>query len=424
VASAREAFATVRWSAPERGAALQRIADELEARLDELTTLSTAETGVPISTSPALQRVALKVLRDYAEMRVPFESRTPRARILREPVGVALGIAPWNAPVAGLSFMLGPALAAGCPIVLKPAHEAPLATYVLADAVAAADLPQGMVSILPGDASLGEHLVRHPGIDKISFTGSTVAGRRIGALAAERIARVTLELGGKSPAIVADDADLDAVVGALVAGGAGNSGQVCCALTRVLVSERRHDELVERLAVALEALQVGDPMDPATDVGPLALERQRERVEGYIALGREQGARVVTGGGRPADLRHGWFVEPTLFDRVEPSMRIAREEIFGPVISVLAYRDLDDAVALANDSDYGLLCSVFTRGDDVAERLARGVRAGQVHINGYGTCTGEPFGGFKQSGIGRKGGAEGLDAFLETKVIERHGGRP
>jgi betaine-aldehyde dehydrogenase len=258
-------------------------------------------------------------------------------------------------------------------------------------------------------------------VDKIAFTGSTVAGRRIGALAVERFARVTLELGGKSPAIVADDADLDAVIPVLISGGLGLSGQVCLALTRILVSGRRHDELVAALASAMRAIKVGDPADPATDLGPLALERQRERVEGYIAIGKAEGARLVLGGGRPSGLERGWYVEPTLFDSVDNRMRIAQEEIFGPVLSVISYRDLDDAIRIANDSSYGLVASVFTRSREVGEYVARRVRTGQVHVNGWGACTGQPFGGFKASGIGRKGGPEGLSAFFETKVVQVHG---
>lgn len=430
VSAARSAFETGPWprmKPEERGAAITRLADELWDRREEAARLYSLETGVPISTSPALGAVADLILRSYAQMCTPEtfvaerQSMGRQVTVRQEPVGVALGVSPWNAPVAGISFMLGPALAAGCPIVLKPASEAPLATAMLAEAVMAADLPHGVVSILPGDGVLGDYLVGHPGIDKIAFTGSTAVGKHIMSVAAERMARVTLELGGKGPAILCDDVDLDSMVGTLVRAGLGNSGQVCSAQTRILVPRSRHDEIVERIVTEAAELIVGDPMDPATDLGPLTLERQRERVEGYIAVGRAEGAVIALGGGRPQQFDTGWFVEPTIFDGVEPSMRIAQEEIFGPVLCVLSYDDDDHAIAIANDSQYGLVGSVFTSDAERGEAIAARMRTGQVHINGYGTCPGHPFGGFKQSGLGRKGGPEGLAAYLETKVVQRHG---
>jgi betaine-aldehyde dehydrogenase len=429
VAAARRAFDEGPWpqmSADERGIALERLADSLHRRADLLCEVYTAETGAPIALSRKMTQIPEFILRQYARMHeaVPLTEDRPLAggvaTVRHEPVGVVAGISPWNAPVAGISFIIGPALAAGCTLILKPAHEAPLATYLLADAVAEAELPPGVVSIVPGDAQFGEYLVRHPGVDKIAFTGSTAAGRRIMSLAADRMARVTLELGGKSPAIVCDDADFSSAVPNLVMGGLGLSGQVCSALTRILVSERRHDELVDAIIAFIGGLRVGDPRDPATDLGPLTLQRQRTRVEDYIALGRSEGGKVVIGGGRPADITKGWFVEPTVFDQVANDMRIAREEIFGPVLSVISYRDENDAVKIANDSPYGLSSSIYTQDSELAEVLASRLRAGQVHINGFGAGTGQPFGGYKMSGIGRKGGPEGLEAYQETKLIERH----
>ena len=431
VARAKAAFERSDWRDLDpagRADILDRILAELEARADRFTELATLETGAPVAISGGLTQVGLTVIAEYAKMARTYSFEETRealvgpVKLIEEPVGVSVGITPWNAPLGGLSFMLAPAIAAGCPIVLKPAHEAPLTMYELGDALAAAGVPEGLVSVLPGDREVGEHLVKHPDVEKIALTGSTVAGRRVGALAAERMARVTLELGGKSPAIVCEDADLDATLPVLQGGGLGHSGQVCFALTRILVPASLHDEVVERLVVAMEAMKVGDPTDPETNLGPLTLERQRERVESYIRIGREEGAKLLTGGGRPAGLDRGWFLEPTLFDGVERSMRIAQEEIFGPVLSVITYDDLDDAIAIANDSDYGLYASVFTTDAERAELLTRRVRAGQVHINGFGACTGQPFGGFKCSGVGRKGGPEGLSAYLETKLIENHGG--
>jgi aldehyde dehydrogenase (NAD+) len=313
---------------------------------------------------------------------------------------------------------IAPALAAGCTVVLKPAPEGPVSPMLLAEALEAAELPAGVVNVLPAGRETSEHLVVHPDVDKVAFTGSTAAGRRIMSLCGERIARITLELGGKSAAIIADDVPLEDVLPTVVPAGIGHSGQVCAALTRILVPRKRHDEVTEAIAARLDVVIVGDPMDPRTVLGPLAAERQRSRVEGYIAAGREEGATLAYGGGRPAHLDRGWFVEPTLFANVQNSMRIAREEIFGPVLSVIAFDDLDDAVAIANDSDYGLSGAVFARDPELAEQIARRVRTGQISVNTWGMCVVQPFGGYKQSGLGREGNIEGLASCLETKVIQ------
>ena len=275
-----------------------------------------------------------------------------------------------------------------------------------------------MVSVLPAGRESGEHLVRHPGVDKVAFTGSTAAGRRIMALCAERIARVTLELGGKSAGIVCDDIPFEQVLPSLLPAGYISSGQVCAALTRVLVSSKRHDEFVDAAADVLSSLKVGDPADPATVIGPLAARRQLDRVTGYITAGQAEGAKLVTGGGRPAGLDKGWFVEPTLFAEVDRSMRIAQEEIFGPVISVIPYNDIDDAVAIANDSQYGLSGAVYTADVALGEQIARRVRTGQIYVNDWNMCVVQPFGGFKQSGLGREGGVEGIQPYFETKMIQ------
>jgi len=427
VAVAREAFDSGPWprmSPNERAAALRRVRDEVEARLPEMSEALTKEIGAPLPASRGYHDAAVRmwdsaidVLETYSFSEVR-ETPEGRAHLVRMPIGVVGTIIPWNAPVPSASMKVPAALAAGCTVVLKPAPEGPVSAMMLADALEAAELPEGVVSIIPAGREVGEHLVRHPGVDKIAFTGSTAAGRRIMSLCAERVARVTLELGGKSAGIIADDVELDGFLSGLVSAGIDHSGQVCAALTRVLVPRHRHDEVVDAIADIMRDVVVGDPMDPKTVLGPLAAERQRDRVEMYVALGIEEGAKLISGGRRPLHLERGWFYEPTLFAEVDNSMRIAQEEIFGPVLCVIPFEDTDDAIRIANDSIYGLSGAVYANDLDLAARIAHEVRTGQMWVNTWGMCITQPFGGFKQSGLGREGGTEGMAPYLEPKLIE------
>ena len=426
VAAARRAFDEGPWprmTPGERATALRRVAAEVEARVPAMAASFTAEIGAPQAVATAFHANAVSMWHDAANLVEQVELEEERhwdggsALIVREPVGVVGAIIPWNGPVATASFKLAAPLATGCTVVLKPAPEGPVSTFLLAEAIEAAGLPEGVVSLLPGGRETGAHLVAHPDVDHVAFTGSTVAGREVMRLSSDRIAAVTLELGGKSAGIVLDDIPLEEVVPSLVFGGIGHSGQVCAAITRLLVSRERHDEFVAAAAEMMAGLTVGDPREEGTIVGPLAAERQRDRVEGYIAAGIEEGAKLVTGGGRPKGLDRGWYIEPTLFAEVDNSMRIAREEIFGPVLAVIPYDSVDEAVKIANDSEYGLSGSVYTHDREQAAAIARQMRTGQVFINDSSMCVVQPFGGYKQSGIGREGGPEGLMAYFETKVI-------
>jgi aldehyde dehydrogenase (NAD+) len=430
VAAARSAFDSGVWAdtpPAERAEVLHRAADALEKRAPELAALITAELGCPIWFSEkAHVPNPIRMMRYYADLTRDFaydERRTDGTNssiVTQEPVGVVAAITPWNGPLSTPTLKVAPALAAGCSVVLKPAPETPLTAYALADALSDAGLPDGVLSIVPAGRAAGQHLVEHRDVDKVAFTGSTAAGKKIMASCADRIARVTLELGGKSAAVVLDDADVDAVVAALLPMALLVNGQACVAQTRVLVPRTRENEFVEALAEALRAQRVGDPMEPATVIGPLVSEGQRERVEGYIEIGRSEGARVAVGGRRldlPADLAGGWFVAPTLLVDVQNSMRVAQEEIFGPVLAVIPYEDDAEAVAIANDSPYGLSGSVWSGDDDRALAVARRIRTGMVSLNGRPQSFGTPFGGFKQSGIGREMGPEGFRSYLETKSI-------
>jgi betaine-aldehyde dehydrogenase len=351
-----------------------------------------------------------------------FEEIRPGAlgpvMVRKEPVGVSAGIIPWNVPLFIVALKLGAALAAGSPMILKPSPETPLDGYILGEILDEIELPKGMVSILPAGREVGEYIVRHPGVDKVGFTGSTAAGRKVGAICGEMLKRCTLELGGKSAAIILDDADLGASMPLLLGNALMNNGEACIAQTRILASRDRYDEVVDALTEAVRATSVGDPTDPSVAVGPLVAERQRERVLGYIEKGRSEGAKVAVGGGRPAGLDKGWFVEPTLFVGVDNKMTIAQEEIFGPVLAVLPYDDPADAVRIANDSEFGLSGSVWTADVEAGLDVARQVRTGTYGINQFGTLDmRNPFGGFKASGVGRELGPEGLSAYLETKSI-------
>jgi betaine-aldehyde dehydrogenase len=338
--------------------------------------------------------------------------------VRHEPVGVVAAVVPWNVPQFVTMSKLAPALLAGCSIVIKPAPETPLDAYVMADALDEAGIPKGVVSIVAAGREVGEHLVRHPDVDKVAFTGSTAAGRRIAAICGEQLKRVSLELGGKSAAIVLDDADLEQTVAGLRFASLMNSGQACVAQARILASRSRYDEVVDAVAGMVKSMRVGDPSDAETEIGPLVAQRQQERVEKYIALGQEEGARVVVGGnGRPAGLERGWYVQPTVFAGATNDMRIAREEIFGPVLSVIPYADADDAVRIANDSEYGLAGSVWTSDVDAGLDIARRVRTGTYAVNQYNMDFMAPFGGFKGSGIGREFGREGLEHYTEVKAI-------
>ncbi|HYI60993.1 MAG TPA: aldehyde dehydrogenase [Acidimicrobiales bacterium] len=427
VAAARRAFDEGPWPrmAPEeRAAVLAAVSGAITADMQDLAELIASENGSPVSWALMGQVFAATMVADeYVGLAGSYPFTEVRAGMMgpsevrRVPVGVAAGIIPWNVPLFIVMLKMAPAMVAGCTMVIKPAPEAPLDAFVLAAMLGEAGLPEGVVNIVPAGREVGEHLVTHPGVDKVAFTGSTAAGRRIGALCGERLRRVTLELGGKSAAIVLPDAEVAAAVAGIVPNGIMNNGQACVAQTRILAPRDRYGEVVDALSEAVGALRVGDALDPATEVGPLVAERQRERVEGYIAAGRDEGARVTVGGGRPAGRDRGWFVEPTVFADATNDMRIAREEIFGPVLTVIGYDGVDDAVAIANDSDYGLSGSVWGADHDAAAEVARRVRTGTTNVNTFMMDMGSPFGGFKASGLGRELGPEGLEAYLEHQTI-------
>jgi betaine-aldehyde dehydrogenase len=428
VGAARSALETGEWAtmpAAERAERMATLLGLLYEASDDLANLITAENGAPILFSHFGQVGASAMVLDYyteLTRSYPFEEVRPGmlgpAIVRREPVGVVAGIIPWNVPLFITMLKFAPTLASGSSIVLKPAHETPLDALVLAELVDRAGIPAGVFNVVPAGREVGEYLVTHDGVDKVSFTGSTAAGRRIGALCGERIRRCTLELGGKSAAILLDDVDLDSALGDLLSmGSMMNNGQACVAQTRLLVPRSRHDEMLDAITEFVAGMRVGDPTDMETMIGPLVSERQRERVERYLAVGRDEGARITTGGGRPAGLDRGWYVEPTVFANVDNTMRIAREEIFGPVVAVIPYTDVDDAVRIANDSDYGLSGSVWTADVDAGIDVARRVRTGTYTVNGFAMEWSAPFGGFKNSGVGRELGPEGIAEYLEDKTI-------
>src|SRR5262245_59645415 len=414
-----------RLTPAERAEYLRKLSQAIQARSVEIAGVITAEMGSPSSWSLMGQVLSSTMVIDgWADLveTFPFEEIRTGALgpvlVRKEPVGVAAGIIPWNVPLFIVALKLGAALAAGSPMILKPSPETPVDGYILGEILDEIGLPKGMVSILPAGREIGEYMVRHPGVDKVGFTGSTAAGRKVGAICGELLKRCTLELGGKSAAIILEDADLASAIPMLMPSALMNNGQACIAQTRILAPRARYDDVVEAVAQAVKAQTVGDPADPTVAVGPLVAERQRDRVLGYIDKGKAEGATLTVGGGRPAGLDKGWFVEPTLFVDVDNRMAIAQEEIFGPVLAVIGYDGPEDAVRIANDSDYGLSGSVWTSDVEAGLDVARQVRTGTYGINQFGTLDlRNPFGGFKASGVGRELGPEGLSAYLETKSI-------
>ncbi|MCD6041736.1 MAG: aldehyde dehydrogenase [Burkholderiales bacterium] len=428
VAAARAALEG--WSstsADARSELLEKISSGLKARADEIAKLIAQEVGMPVKLSARIQAglpIAnfanyAKILRDFK-----FEDRIGNSLVVREPVGVVGAITPWNYPLHQIALKVAPALAAGCTVVLKPSEVAPFNAFVLAEVIEAAGLPKGVFNLVTGLGPVaGEALVKHAGVDMISFTGSTRAGKRISELAAQGVKRVALELGGKSASVILDDADLAAAVKSTVNGCYLNSGQTCTALTRMLVSEEQYEEAATLAAEAAKSFTVGNPLDDKTRLGPLSSQAQLERVRSYIRKGVQEGAQLLAGGAEPPEgaPAGGYYVRPTVFGNVKNSMTIAQEEIFGPVLSIIAFKDEEEAIRLANDTPYGLAGAVWSKDEARAQRVARRIRAGQVDVNGGAFNMNAPFGGFKQSGHGREAGVFGLEEFLEYKSLQLKG---
>jgi aldehyde dehydrogenase (NAD+) len=428
VAAARSAFESWSKLSPEaRAGYLEKISANLKARSDELARIIAQEVGMPLKLAGRIQAgLPIANFANYAKLLKDFvfEQKVGNSLVVREPVGVVGAITPWNYPLHQITLKVAPALAAGCTVVLKPSEVAPFNAFILAEAAQAAGLPNGVFNLVSGfGQDAGEALVKHPGVDMISFTGSTRAGKRISELAAQSVKRVALELGGKSASVILDDADLAGAVKGTVNGCYLNSGQTCTALTRMLVPESRYEEAAKIAAEVAKGFTVGDPLAETTKLGPLTSRAQLERVRGYIKKGLDEGAELVAGGAEPPEgvPAGGYYVRPTVFGRVKNSMTIAQEEIFGPVLSIIPYKDEEDAVRIANDTVYGLAGAVWSKDESRAQRVARRIRAGQIDVNGGAFNMNAPFGGFKQSGHGREAGVYGLEEFLEYKSLQLKG---
>ncbi|MFC0448977.1 aldehyde dehydrogenase [Rhodococcus jostii] len=408
-----------------RADVLDAFASALKKRGRDTATLVTRENGMPISLSAgvngfgpaAMIRYYAALVREAAHQDVRPSAFGGRTVVRREPVGVVAAITPWNYPQPLAAMKIAPALAAGCTVVLKAAPETALDAFAFADAAEEAGLPPGVLNIVPAGREASAYLVQHPGVDKVAFTGSTAAGRAIGEVCGRLLRPVTLELGGKSAAIVAVDADLSVFASNLAEVSLVNNGQTCHASTRILAPRARYDEVVDVVTETVRGLAVGDPLDKATAIGPLVSAAQRERVLGYIEDGRSAGYRITTGGGVPDSQPLGWFVEPTVFVDVDNSARIAQEEIFGPVLTITPYEDEDQAIAIANDSEYGLGGTVWTADEDRGLTLASRIHSGTVGVNHYALDLDAPFGGVKSSGLGRELGPEGLHPYFATKSV-------
>ncbi len=424
VAAAKAAFET--WSqttTEERAQHLQAIAGQLATRQEDIATTVASEVGMPLKLSRLIQ--AGLPMMTFSSMpgilaATEFEEKVGNSLVVKEPVGVVGAITPWNYPLHQIAAKVAPALAAGCTVVLKPSAVAPLNAFILAEAIEAAGLPPGVFNLVTGRGSVvGEAIVSHEDVDMISFTGSTRAGKRVGELASQDIKRVALELGGKSPNVILDDADLERAVSDGVAKCFLNSGQTCSALTRMIVPRARLAEAEKIAARAAETFTVGDPFKDESRLGPVVSESQREIVRGYIKKGVDEGAKLVTGGAEPPEgASGGYYVRPTVFSDVTSDMTIAQEEIFGPVLSIIPFDDEEDAVRIANDSIYGLAGGVWSGDPERAKSVARRIRTGQVEINGGAFNATAPFGGYKHSGHGRELGKFGLEEFLETKSLQ------
>ena len=428
VAAARSALDS--WSAttPEqRSQFLEKISGGLKARADELARLIAQEVGMPLKMAARIQAgLPIANFANYAKIlrEFKFEDRVGNSLVVRDPVGVVGAITPWNYPLHQIALKVAPALAAGCTVVLKPSEVAPFNAFLLADVIESVGLPKGVFNLVTGTgAQAGEALVKHPGVDMISFTGSTRAGKRISELASQSVKRVALELGGKSASVILDDADIAAAVKGTVNGCYLNSGQTCTALTRMLVPESKYEEAAKAATEVAKSFSVGDPLSESTRLGPLTSAAQLERVRGYIKKGVQEGAELLVGGAEPPEgaPAGGYYVRPTVFGKVKNSMTIAQEEIFGPVLSIIPYKDEEEAVRIANDSPYGLAGAVWSKDEARAQRVARRIRAGQVDVNGGAFNMNAPFGGFKQSGHGREAGVFGLEEFLEYKSLQLKG---
>lgn len=427
VMAARRAFDEGPWprmTHDERAGYLRALGAEFDARSADVARAWTIEAGLVHRMAVANADGVGAIYSAYADLAGSFpfiEKHKPQVGnfglLVREPVGVVAAIVPWNGPATSIAVKIAPALLAGCTVIVKLPPEAPIIGYILAEACAKIGFPPGVVNMLTADREASELLVRHPGVDKVAFTGSTAAGRKIGAICGDRVARCTLELGGKSAAIILDDYDIEKAAQRLAEIGCILTGQGCGLLTRIIVSQDRHDAMVEALSAAYSAKRVGNPFAAETQMGPLAMARQRAKVERLIAHGIDEGATLATGGRRPAHLDRGYFIEPTVFGNVSNAHTIAQEEIFGPVLCVIPAADEQEAIRIANDSIYGLNGAVFTNDADRAYAVARQLRTGTVGHNNLFYDFSIAFGGFKQSGIGREGGREGLLSFLEAKTI-------